>query len=79
MYNPVADIISDDLFSRLRELGLINEKGIRDLLIKQRFRELRKRMPASEVIESLRNEYPYLQYDTIRKIVYQVRPRAQKF
>lgn len=50
MYNPVADIISDDLFSRLRELGLINEKGIRDLLIKQRFRELRKRMPASEVI-----------------------------
>ncbi|MCK6600470.1 MAG: hypothetical protein L6Q77_01475 [Bacteroidetes bacterium] len=79
MNNPVADILPDDLFLKLRTLGLINEKGIRDLEIKKRFRELRTQMAASEVIESLRNEYPYLQYDTIRKIVYQTRPRSSKF
>lgn len=79
MQNPVADILPDDLFFKLRTLGLINEKGIRDLEIKKKFRELRNEMTAAEVIEYLRSEYPYLQYDTIRKIVYQARPRSSKF
>lgn len=73
MENPVADIIPDDLFSKLDQLGLINEKGIRDYQIRKQFKELRNQIPASAAIDRLRDLYPYLQYDTIRKIVYQSR------
>lgn len=78
MQNPVADIISDDLYLKLNDLGLIDEKGIRDYLIRIKFKEMRQLMAASEAIETLRGDYPYLQYDTIRKIVYQSRRKAVK-
>ena len=56
----------------LHNRGLINEKSVRDYLIKKRFKNLRdSKIRASEAIDSLREEYPYLQFDTIRKIVYQ--------
>ena len=33
-------------------------------------------MPAYEAIEELREQHPYLQFDTIRKIVYGLRRRT---
>lgn len=71
--NPLSDLISDDIYSLLQTKGLINEKSVRDYTIRKKFLELKsKNVPASEAIERIRNEYPYLQFDTIRKIVYQL-------
>ncbi len=70
--NPIPELINDEIYSLLNSRGLINEKSVRDYLIKKRFRDLREaKVRASEAIDSLREEYPYLQFDTIRKIVYQ--------
>ena len=35
----------------------------------------RRNIPAYEAIEELREQHPYLQFDTIRKIVYGLRKR----
>ncbi len=71
--NPLADLINDQIYNTLNSRGLINEKSVRDYLIRQSFRELRqKKISATNAIELIRESYPYLQYDTIRKIVYQI-------
>ncbi|HOI28793.1 MAG TPA: hypothetical protein PLZ15_03460 [Melioribacteraceae bacterium] len=70
--NPLAELISDDIYSLLTSRGLIDEKSVRDYIIRKKFKSLRSnKVSASDAIESLREEYPYLQFDTIRKIVYQ--------
>jgi hypothetical protein len=70
--NPLAELISDDIYSLLTSRGLIDEKSVRDYIIRKKFKSLRsQKISASQAIESLRDEYPYLQFDTIRKIVYQ--------
>ncbi len=72
--NPLAELISDDIYSLLTSRGLIDEKSVRDFIIRKKFKTLRaKKVSASDAIETLREEYPYLQFDTIRKIVYQPR------
>lgn len=72
--NPIAELINDDVYSLLTSRGLIDEKSVRDYLIRKKFKDLRaKKISASNAIETLREEYPYLQFDTIRKIVYQPR------
>ena len=71
--NPLADLIPDDIYETLNSRGLINEKSVRDHLIRKKFLDLKSRnISASQAIELIRQEYPYLQFDTIRKIVYQV-------
>lgn len=71
--NPIQDLVTDDIFQVLDEHDLLSEKGIRDYTIRQKFRTLRTReVPAFDAIERLREEYPYLQFDTIRKIVYKM-------
>ncbi len=73
LVNPLSDLISDDIYSLLQTRGLINEKSVRDYTIRKKFQELKtQNIPASEAIERIRNDYPYLQFDTIRKIVYQL-------
>ena len=70
--NPLNDLISDEIFELLDSKGLINEKSVRDYIIKKKFKSLRSnKISASDAIDHLRDEYPYLQFDTIRKIVYQ--------
>ena len=72
--NPLADLITDETFFLLKDRGLINEKSVRDYEIRNKFLKLRnKKISATEAITSLRDEYPYLQYDTLRKIVYQIK------
>lgn len=69
--NPLYDIISKDVYYILDKKGLINEKAVRDHQIRRKFKQLReKKVKATSAIQLLREEYPYLQYDSIRKIVY---------
>jgi hypothetical protein len=71
--NPLSDLISDEIYELLNSHGLIDEKGVRDYLIRKKFKELREaKVSASDAIDILREDYPYLQFDTIRKIVYQI-------
>ncbi len=71
--NPLSDLISDEIFELLNSRGLINEKSLRDYQIRKKFKRLREeKISAAEAIEQLRSEYPYLQFDTLRKIVYHI-------
>ncbi len=71
--NPLSDLISDEVYDLLESKGLINEKSVRDYIIRRKFKELRaNKVSASLAIDKLREEYPYLQFDTIRKIVYHI-------
>lgn len=72
--NPLSEFISDDIYKLLSSRGLIDKKSVRDYIIRKKFKSLRsQKLSACDAIEALRNEYPYLQFDTIRKIVYQPR------
>lgn len=74
--NPLNGLIPDETYALLEEHNLLSEKGVRDFQIRQRFRTLRDEdVPASDAIELLRDDYPYLQFDTIRKIVYRMSHR----
>ncbi len=71
--NPLAELISDDIYELLTYHGLIDEKSVRDYQIRKKFKQLRSsKVSAGDAIEAIRDEYPYLQFDTIRKIVYQI-------
>jgi uncharacterized protein (DUF433 family) len=71
--NPLSDLISDDIYELLDSQGLIDEKSVRDYQIRKKFKQLRaNKISAGDAIDSIREEYPYLQFDTIRKIVYQI-------
>ena len=75
--NPLDGLVSPDVYQVLEEHNLLSEKGVRDYHMRQRFRALRAEdVPAFEAIEELREEHPYLQFDTIRKIVYGLRRRS---
>ncbi len=69
--NPLSDLISNEVYELLRSRGLINETSVRDREIRKKFKLLRaNKMSAGDAIDVLRDGYPYLQFDTIRKIVY---------
>ena len=70
--NPLSDLINHETYQLLNERGLINQTSVRDYIIRKKFKNLREqKTSAGEAIDILREEYPYLQYDSIRKIVYQ--------
>ena len=69
--NPISDLISDEIYELLQTRGLINDRAIRDYIIRKKFKSLRaQKLRTGDAIDSLREEYPYLQFDTIRKIVH---------
>jgi hypothetical protein len=71
--NPLSDLISDEIYELLFSHGLIDEKAVRDYQIRKTFKNLRaNKVSAGDAIDAIREEYPYLQFDTIRKIVYQI-------
>ncbi len=71
--NPLSELISDDIFDLLDSHGLIDDKAVRDYQIRKKFKQLRSgKLSAGDAIDAIRTEYPYLQFDTIRKIVYQI-------
>lgn len=71
MQNPLKKHLTDDAFQFLIKNNLLREKGIRDYHIRKRFNELKISHPTYMIIEMIQDEYPYLQYETIRKIIYQ--------
>ncbi len=74
MSNPINQIVTDDLYVKLIQLNLLNEKVIRDFQIKRRYLELRNGgLRSAEAIEAVLDDYPYLQFDTVRKIIYSVK------
>ena len=71
--NPLSDLISDEIYDLFDSHGLIDEKAVRDYQIRKRFKLLRAtKVSAGDAIDTIREDYPYLQFDTIRKIVYQI-------
>lgn len=69
--NPLSELISDDIYEILDSRGLINKKSVRDYMIRKRFDSLRKNdISAGDAIENIQKDYPYLQFDSIRKIIY---------
>jgi len=71
-YNPLQDLIDDELYFELNKHNLFSEKAIRDYKIRRMFRNMRQEMSAGDAIDKIREMYPYLQFDTVRKIVYQI-------
>ena len=70
--NPISELISDEVYTILSKNRLINNKSVRNFIIRRKFVSLRaNNINPIAAIEALLNEYTYLQYDTIRKIVYQ--------
>ncbi len=78
--NPLAELVSDEVYSLLRQNDLLNEKSLRDYIIRQMFLKLKSdsHLRTAEAIAALRDMYPYLQFDTIRKIVYRVYPSSSR-
>ena len=73
MDNPLSELISDDIYELLSSHELIDEKSARDFQIRKRFKQLRAgKVSAGDAIDAIREHYPYLQLDTIRKIVYRI-------
>jgi len=71
--NPLSDLISDEIYELLEAQSLIDEKSVRDYQIRKKFKQLRAgKVSAGDAIDTIREDYPYLQFDTIRKIVYQI-------
>ncbi|MBN2424185.1 MAG: hypothetical protein JXR46_01470 [Calditrichaceae bacterium] len=69
--NPLSSHLSDSIFEFLIRNNLLKEKGVRDFKIRQRFYKLKEQHSTQKAVEILQEEYPYLQYETIRKIIYQ--------
>jgi hypothetical protein len=69
--NPLNFIISNEDYTTLAQHGLFSEKAVRDFVMKHEFKEHRKTMKADDVMEILQKQYPHLEFDTIRRIVYQ--------
>jgi hypothetical protein len=70
--NPLSELISDEIYELLSSHRLIDEKAVRDFHIRKEFRQLRaSKISAGNAIDTILKNYPYLQFDTIRKIVYQ--------
>jgi len=74
MTNPIQQIVSDETYTALVQLNLINHKVVRDFQIKRHYQSLRENgFRSAEAIEAVLEEYPYLQFDTVRKIIYSVK------
>ena len=70
--NPLSDFIDDEIYNLLSTKGFINYKQVRDHTIRKRFRTLRaSKVKTTEAIEQILEDYPYLQFESIKKIVYQ--------
>jgi len=71
MQNPLKNHLSDETFQFLIKNNLIREKGVRDYNIRKLYKKLKVNHPTFLIIEKIQSQYPYLQYETIRKIIYQ--------
>ncbi len=74
MSNPIYQIVSDELYSTLLSLNLLNKKVLRDFEIKRKYLDLRRSgFRSADAIDEILEAYPYLQFDTVRKIIYSIK------
>jgi len=79
-FNPLSDLISDDIYELLNSIGLFDETSVRDRLIRRKFRMMRdQKISVGDAIDNLLAEYPYLQFDTIKKIVHHPPKKKKSF
>lgn len=74
--NPLGDLIDDDTYTLLMQHRLLDSRALRNYQIRKTYREMREQMSAGDALEQLHTMHPYLEFDTIRKIVYQMSPKA---
>ena len=74
MSNPFPGLLTDSVFQTLFDLDLLNEKKLRDYEMRSKYEQYKRSHNATDAIELVRAEYPYLQTDTVRKIIYSVKP-----
>jgi hypothetical protein len=78
--NPLSDLITDDVYELLNSRGLFDETSVRDRLIRRKFRMMRdQKYSVGDAIDILLSEYPYLQFDTIKKIVHHPPKKKKNF
>ena len=66
----------DELVNLLKQ---IDEKSVRDIKIKMKFKQLRaSKVSTIDAFNALREYYPYLSIDNIKKIVYQANILTEK-
>ena len=71
MDNPLSSLLSDEKYELLSSLGLLHALGIRDYLIREKYKTLRANKMSSEAaIEVLLDDYPQIQFNSIRRIIY---------
>lgn len=68
--NPLEEFIDDETYEQLEKKGLLNYRAVRDYYIRKRFISLRSHRKPGEIIETLREEFPYLSLESVRKIAY---------
>jgi hypothetical protein len=78
--NPVKELIPDEVFQLLRTHDLISEMGIRNYVIRQQYHAIREAssLTTAQAMLKIQEIYPYLQLDTIRKIVYRIGPPSNR-
>ena len=70
-HNPLSDLISDEIYALLANRQLLSKCAVRNFGIQAEFRALRNQYTtAADALSIIRERHPYLQHDTIRKIVY---------
>jgi hypothetical protein len=68
--NPLADIISDKAYQELYRRGLLNKLGVRNHRIKNIVAYQKSMgMEEADAIDKARESFPYLIFETVRKIV----------
>jgi hypothetical protein len=77
--NPLSELISDEIYELLSSHGLIDEKSVRDFQIRKKFQQLRdSKVSSGDALVAIKEYYPYLQFETIRKIIYQTKTPISK-
>ena len=55
--NPLSELISDEIYEKLNSRGLINQKSVRDYMIRKRFDSLREKgISAGDAIERIQED-----------------------
>ena len=76
--NPIYLLIPEKVYESLLQFDLLNKRKVRDFKIKCYYYRYRKEgLSSGDSIDRILEEHPYLQHDTVRKIVYSVKlPQA---
>ena len=59
--NPISDLISDEIYDLLVSRGLVNERAVRDYIIRKKFKTLRaQKLRTGDAIDSIRERISLL-------------------